>query len=380
MRKALIYMIMLLSSVTASAQGKVVQMGQSFLQPLQERDSVLIADQLFYGFELSQVEEGTRFAFPEIKDTLMTNIRIVKPWQMDTVKASKTKKGQPRLLDLKGGLTITSFDEGIYYLPPLAVQRMSKDGVVDTLVFEPQKVEVRTMPVDTATFKPHDIKGVIKYPVTFAEVAPWVAGGLAFAGLVVLVVWLIIRYRRNHDPQYIRKDPAHIVALRKLDKYRGNKMWAPQMQKAFYSGITDTLREYIAARYDIGAMEMTTAEIFQDMKEVDVPADLVEELKDLFERADFVKFAKFTASDENNARALPVAVRFVTSTYQAELEMPDQVGHDVGNGDVGHDMRHGHVDDTVVMEGKDGNRHGDGATVMSGESETSVDQAVKEDK
>ena len=77
-------------------------------------------------------------------------------------------------------------------------------------------------------------------------------------------------------------------------------------------------------------MEMTTAEIFKDMKKTDAPADLLEELKDLFERADFVKFAKFAASDEDNAKALPVAVRFVTSTYQAELEeMPDHAGHDV---------------------------------------------------
>ena len=110
------------------------------------------------------------------------------------------------------------------------------------------------------------------------------------------------------------------MALRKLDKYRGNKMWAPEKQKAFYSGITDTLREYIAARYDIGAMEMTTAEIFKDMKEADVPQDLMAELKELFELADFVKFAKFTASDDDNVKALPTAVRFVTSTYQAEIE------------------------------------------------------------
>ena len=320
MRKALTYIVMMFLSVVASAQGKVVQMGPSFIYPLQQRDSILIADQLFYGFELKGVEEGTQFAFPQIKDTLMTNIRIVKPWQMDTVKASKAKKGQPRMLDLRGGLTVTSFDEGIYYFPPIAVQRLTKDGVLDTLVFEPQKVEIMTMPVDTATFYPHDIKGVIRYPVTFAEVAPWVAGGLALAGLIALVVWLIIRYRRTHDPEYVRKDPAHIVALRKLDKYRGNKMWAPEKQKAFYSGITDTLREYIAARYDIGALEMTTAEIFKDMKATDAPADLQEELKDLFERADFVKFAKFTASDEDNAKALPTAVRFVTSTYQAEIE------------------------------------------------------------
>jgi hypothetical protein len=118
----------------------------------------------------------------------------------------------------------------------------------------------------------------------------------------------------------MKKDPAHIVALRKLDRYRGNKMWAPEKQKAFYSGITDTLREYIAARYGVGAMEMTTAEIFNDMKSTDAPADLLDELRELFERADFVKFAKFTASDEDNAKALPTAVRFVASTYQAEIE------------------------------------------------------------
>ncbi len=320
MRKALIYIMLLLSLHAASAQGKLVEAGQSFLQPLQERDSVLIADQLFYGFELPAVEEGTRFAFPDVKDTLMTNIRVVKPWQMDTVKVHKQRKGQPRIMDLRGGITITSFQEGIYYLPQLAVQRQSKDGIVDTLVFEAQKVEIMTMPVDTATFQPHDIKDVIRYPVTFAEVAPWVAGALALAGLIALVIWLVIRYRRSHDPEHMKKDPAHIVALRKLDRYRGSKMWAPEKQKAFYSGITDTLREYIAARYGVGAMEMTTAEIFKDMKNTDAPADLQEELRELFERADFVKFAKFTASDDDNAKALPTAVRFVTSTYQAEIE------------------------------------------------------------
>lgn len=324
MRKALIYIMMMFLSVTASAQGKIVQMGPSFIQQLQQRDSVLIADQLFYGFELTQVEEGTMFAFPQVEDTLMTNMRIVKPWQMDTLKVTKQKKGQPGLLDLKGGITITTFDEGIYYLPPLAVQRLSKDGVLDTLVFEPQKVEVMTMPVDTATFKPHDIKGIINYPVTFAEVAPWVAGGLALAGLIALIVWLIVRYRRSHNPEYIKKDPAHIVALRKLDKYRGNKLWVPEKQKEFYSGVTDTLREYMAERYGIAAMEMTTSEIFKDMKQTDAPSDLLDELKDLFERADFVKFAKFTASDDDNAKVLPAAVRFVTSTYQTELEQEQE--------------------------------------------------------
>ena len=200
MRKVLIYILLLFSfpAFTLAGEadrpqmkGQVVQMTGSFLEQLQERDSVLIADQVRYGFDLQQVEEGTRFGFPQIKDTLMTNIRIVENWRVDTLKVRKQKKGQSGLLDLRAGITITSFDEGIYILPPLAVQRLSKDGVVDTLVFDPQKLEVKTMPVDTATFKPHDIKAQMTYPVTFREVAPWVAGGLALVGLIVLAVGIL---------------------------------------------------------------------------------------------------------------------------------------------------------------------------------------------
>ena len=322
MRKALTYILLLVSSLALTAQipGKVVQMQGSFLEQIQERDSVLIADQLRYGFDLMQVEEGTVLGYAQLGDTLMTNVRVVSPWTVDTVKVSKQKKGMPKLYDIRSSVVITSFDEGNYILPPLAVLRMSKDQVVDTLVFDPQRLEVRSMPIDTATFEVHDIKGQIRYPVTFKEVAPWIAAGLVLIGLIWLAVWLIMRYRRNHDPEFMHKDPAHIVALRKLDKYRGNAMWAPEKQKAFYSGVTDALREYISERYGVGAMEMTTAELFKDLKETDVPKELAAELKELFERADFVKFAKFTASDEDNASVLPVAVKFVTSTYQTDVE------------------------------------------------------------
>ena len=337
MRKVLIYILLLFSfsapvfaveegGASDAPKGQIVQMTGAFLEQLQERDSVLIADQVRYGFDLGQVEEGTRFGFPQIKDTLMTNIRIVENWRMDTLKVRKQKKDQPKLLDLRAGITITSFDEGIYILPPLAVQRMTKDGVLDTLVFEPMKLEVKTMPVDTASFQPHDIKGQMTYPVTFKEVAPWVAGGLTIVGLIALLIWFVVKRSRKNNPEYVHKDPAHIVALRELDKYRGNAMWVPEKQKMFYSGITDALREYISDRYGIGAMEMTTAEIFEDMKGTDVPKELLEELKDLFERADFVKFAKFVASDEDNASTLPLAVRFVTTTYQVEISNDEDKG------------------------------------------------------
>ncbi len=337
MRKALIYMMLsFCGSVLAQPQdsvivqdgaapkGKVIPMEGAFLQQLQERDSVLVADQLLYGFELKGVKEGTLIGLPEIPQKQNDTLMILTPWEMDTVKVTKPKKGGPGMLDLKGSIKIAPFEEGIYELPPIAVLRMTPDGIADTLVFDPMRLEVKTMPVDTATFVPHDIKGQMRYPVTFREILPWI--GLAvLAGLLVwLIVYLIRRYIRKSDPAYAHRDPAHIVALRKLDKYRGNKMWAPEQQKAFYSGVTDVIREYMSARYEFGAMEMTTAEIFDEMKSKDAPAELLDEVKDLFERADFVKFAKFTASDEDNAKALPTAVKFVTETYQAEIEAEEK--------------------------------------------------------
>lgn len=353
MRKAVIYFIAFLSPLVSFAQGTAVwAAGDSlgvadgsaavaggsmmaakgaFLLQHQERDSVLIADQLSYGFELTGVREGTLFELPEWEDNRNgTGLKVLSPWLIDTLKVTKAKKDRPARMDIRGRIVITSFEEGTYTLPRIVLRRTSPDGIVDTLVFEQfGELEVKTMPVDTASFRPHDIKGQIRYPVTFAEVLPWILGGQAAVWLIVLAVCLLIMYRKRNSPELLYREPAHIAALRRLDTFRGNKMWVPEKQKAFYSGITDTLREYIAARYGIGAMEMTTAEIFSSFKGDDAPAELLGEVRDLFELADFVKFAKHLASDEENASALPVAVRFVTQTYQSEIETEEQENGDV---------------------------------------------------
>ena len=56
-------------------------------------------------------------------------------------------------------------------------------------------------------------------------------------------------------------------------------------------------------------------------------------MKDLFERADFVKFAKYIATPEDNATVLPQAVRFVTATYQSQVEEEEIAGQAGNDGD-----------------------------------------------
>ena len=316
--------VMLAALLPVSARGQSIkQLEGSFLEPLQERDSILVADQLRYGFTLEDVEEGTGLSLQDYSGAFGDTLIVVRNWKVDTTAVSKPKKNSSEAsrYGIKADVIIAPFEAGIYHLPEIAVQRTLKDGTVDTLVFNPQEMEVFTMPVDTTTYVPHDIKGQIRYPLTAAEVIPYIIGFDLFAVIAILIGALIIMSRKKGQEVEARKDPPYIVALRKLDKYRGDKMWAPDKQKAFYSGITDTLREYMDGSFGIDAQEMTTAEIFDALKGNEhLTPELYSEAKELFELADFVKFAKHVVDDEDNAKVLPAAVRFVTSTYQSVLE------------------------------------------------------------
>ena len=306
----------------------MVPAGQAFLKQLQPRDSILIADQIEYGFQLDSLAEGTPIALPDFSGASNDTLTLVRGWQIDTTASLRVRqpgsKERAKLYNVRGSIVLAPFEEGLYHLPPIPVLRGT-----DTLVFEGLDMEVKTMPVDTATFQIHDIKGQMRYPLTFKEVLPWIGGLVLLAALVILAVRLVQRRRRRAGAGK-PKDPAYIVALRELDKWRGEKFWAPDKQKAYYSGITDALKNYIEDRFGVDAPEMTTAELFEALKQAeDLPADLRDELREIFECADFVKFAKHTASQEENARALPTAVRFVTSTYQTVLEEEQQENHEL---------------------------------------------------
>ena len=289
----------------------VIPAGKAWIKPLQERDSVLIADQFEYGFQLDSVKEGTVMRLADFSPFSNDTLTLVRGWKIDTLKYSRKRKE----VDVRGTVVLATFEEGHYELPPVPVL---VNG--DTLLFEGAQLDVKTIPVDTTTFEIHDLKGQITYPVTFREVLPWAGGALLLAALIALAVWLIRRKIAEREALE-HKEPAYIVALRALDKFRSDKYWEPEKQKTFYSGITDALKFYIEDRFGVDAPEMTTAELFDALKsDKDISPDLYLEMKELFERADFVKFAKFIAPDEDNAKALPCAVRFVTSTYQTELE------------------------------------------------------------
>ena len=85
----------------------------------------------------------------------------------------------------------------------------------------------------------------------------------------------------------------------------------------------------MAGRFGIGAMEMTTAEIFDGLKDSGIAPELMDETKELFLTSDLVKFAKMTVSDEENVKAVPAAVRFVTATWKEEEKVEEKEAENV---------------------------------------------------
>lgn len=295
---------------------EIIPSGEAFLNHLQKRDSILVGDHLEYGFRLDSVKSGTPIALQDFSQASNDTLVLVRDWQIDTARHSR----KAEVFDIAASIIISPFEEGEYQLPDLyAVVGNGKDA--DTLMFAARQMAVKTVPVDTATFEIHDIKPVKRYPVTVREILPYMFGFQILAAIVIAIVCLILMRRRTLSPEEIHSEPAYIVALRALDRFRSDKNWAPEKQKAFYSGVTDALKIYIGDRFGVDAPEMTTAELFDALKDSrELGPELYNELKNLFETADFVKFAKFIVSDQENAKVLPLAVRFVTSTYQTALE------------------------------------------------------------
>jgi len=279
-----------------------------------QKDTLLIGDQKILIFK-AQVQQGDQFIFPTPKNPVTEGVEIVGIPKIDTVGV------RDGLIDIESQLILTSFDSGSYRLPPFPAYRIKSSGEVDTLWFDGGPFEVTTIQIDTTTYKPFDVKGQLNYPFSFREMLPW-AGVLLLIAALSYLVYRIIKNRRENRDIFGRvkvEDPAHIVALKKLEKLRNGKMWLKD-QKQFFTEVIDTLREYMEKRYSMQTMEKTSGEILEELSKVNMEPKVYIELEELLKLSDLVKFAKYRAEEQECERAIPMSVRFVNATFLQEIE------------------------------------------------------------
>jgi len=259
--------------------------------------------------------EGDLVEFPILKDTLVKGLEI-----LDMNELEPENVGDSRI-SYQRNYTITSFDASKYTIPSYSVTIKNKghNSVVRSKVCELSVVGVK---VDKQkAFK--DIIAPINTPLNFMEILPYLLIGL----LVVLIVILVVYFYKRHKNKtkdglpIIKKEKAHIIAFRDLNDIKTNKLWTQVNDKEFFTRLTAVLRSYIEDESGVSAMEMTSPEILNAIKDNDLFNDKIKKLlREILENSDLVKFAKFNLLINEKEEALDEAFVIVKEVHQASEE------------------------------------------------------------
>jgi thiol:disulfide interchange protein len=155
-----------------------------------------------------------------------------------------------------------------------------------------------------------DPSGAFERPV---DVFPWpgwmvaTAAGLALL-LIGLAAWLIIRWLKKR-PTPPPPTPRE-VALAELSRARAQIETVDPY--AFSILVSDSLRRYLTAQFQLRATEQTSPEFLESVRShARFSQEETELLAAFLERCDLIKFARIDATQEDSAALLDEAVRFV---------------------------------------------------------------------
>ena len=210
-------------------------------------------------------------------------------------------------------LTITSFDENLYALPPVEVK-------VDGKPYKSEQLALKVVTMDVDTLHPNEFfppKDVQDNPFLWSEWSSLLWLSLLIVALCALGIWLQLRLKANKpiitSIRIIKKILPHQRAMKAIEEIKAEHMTTSDDPKEYYTRLTDTLRQYINERFGFNAMEMTTSEIIDNLQKSG-DQTMIGELKDLFETADLVKFAKYSTLIGENDLNLVNAINFIDQT------------------------------------------------------------------
>ena len=276
---------------------------------------IYIGDQIRYTITVDQ-PAGLQLTLPEFKDTLITNIEILSGPVIDS---GRNIKG---ILHVKKEYLITSFDSGLYRIPPFYAELKNDEGLKrfysDYAYLE--VLRIQTAPADS-TAKIYDIIAPYKAPLTLGELLPWILIAVLAAVIVFFLIRFLKKLRKHEDGTevVIIPDPAHVIALRDLENLREEKLWQKGEVKQYYTRLTEILRQYLENRFRVYSLELTTSETLEALIRSGFKKDLnYNILKSVLTGADMVKFAKYNPEPSENESCFQDAWNFVYETKEVE--------------------------------------------------------------
>jgi hypothetical protein len=159
----------------------------------------------------------------------------------------------------------------------------------------------------------YDIYGV--WHVPFWQTQPFIIGVWCTAILIAIVLfYLLIRFFKA------RKRPLKPWewANRELDALWVTRGFTREDGRKFYSQLTEIIKMYVEKRYGYPVMSATDIEFLAYMNDRAIAPALMENLKQIFEGVQEIKFANLNAIPENIERDFALAKAFVANTISKD--------------------------------------------------------------
>lgn len=263
--------------------------------------------------------KGTKGGFPLIQGAepqqgyvgvCGDSVELRTAFKIDTVELGSGR------IQLNYSVPVQAFDSGTYRLPEFVYVAGSDSARSNALTLQVYPMNV-TVDDDIAGLAPvADPEGK-----KFLDAVPdwmfdywWVIIALLLA--IAAGLWALRRYKK--EGTVLRKAPQptpYEAAVKALAELKAKKLWEQGMEKEYFTELTDILRVYLDRRFGINALEMTSRQIMETLRNNPIIKDKRDYVRRLLDIADFVKFAKVRPLPADNIAAYDNAVSFVEETH-----------------------------------------------------------------
>jgi len=254
-----------------------------------------------------------------IPETMPREVEIVGEATSDTIDLDDNVRRINRRIILQ------SFDSGAYALPPVLYLN-GNDTMLSNIV------TLKVNPVDVSHLEDiHPNAGTLSVKSHWYDFLPdWIIDYWGWILLTLVIVaggiCAVLIYTKRVKIPFIpvkKPIPPYEMARQRLDNLHEQHLCERGQERAYYTELTDILREYIDKRFGINAMEMTSRQILDRLNANPDTRPSERLMRQILEVADFVKFAKMRPMPEDNTKSFNHAVEFVENTKPRPVE-PDE--------------------------------------------------------
>ena len=303
-KAAYLFFIGLLFASPANTFGQ----GSISVESKVDRSKVTIGDKIRYSLIITR-DENVKLEMPGLAENLgMFELRdydVMEPVVQDG-----------KIID-QTDYIISTFETGEFEIPPLTIHySIGDDSTKKALQTEPIKITIESLNPDQSG-DIRDLKAPLEIERDWARIIRFAVAG--FLGLVViaLVIIIIRRYKQGKAilPRKLKPPrPPHEIALEDLDALIASDLLEKGEIKVFYSELSDIIRRYIEGRFFIIAIEMTTGQLLDNMRDAAIEDEYCDMMQQFLNLCDMVKFAKYVPPNSKKDYAVATAYDFVHRT------------------------------------------------------------------